>query len=77
MNKTQGGQDTIYVYNVLGQNFTAKERDSESNLDYFGARYFSGAQGTLTNSDPLMASARVADRQSWNRYTYARNNPLG
>ena len=26
---------------------TGKERDAESGLDYFGARYFSGAQGRL------------------------------
>jgi hypothetical protein len=25
--------------------FTGKERDAESGLDYFGARYFSGSQG--------------------------------
>lgn len=27
------------------QEFTAKERDSETDLDYFGARYMSSAQG--------------------------------
>ena len=27
------------------QRFTSKERDAETGLDYFGARYFSGAQG--------------------------------
>jgi len=26
--------------------------------------------------DPLMASANVADPQSWNRYVYVGNNPL-
>jgi len=28
--------------------FTSKERDAESGLDYFGARYFSSAQGRFT-----------------------------
>ncbi|MGD0500206.1 MAG: RHS repeat-associated core domain-containing protein [Bryobacteraceae bacterium] len=45
-------------------------------LDYFGARYFSGAQGRFTSPDPLLASARLEDPQTWNRYAYARNNPL-
>src|SRR5262249_24304339 len=27
------------------QHFTGKERDAETGLDYFGARYFSGSQG--------------------------------
>ncbi len=56
--------------------FTGKERDAETGLDYFGARYFSGAQGRFTTPDPLMASARVSDPQTWNRYSYALNNPL-
>jgi RHS repeat-associated protein len=56
--------------------FTGKERDSETGLDYFGARYFSGAQGRFTSPDPLMASARASDPQSWNRYAYVLNNPL-
>ena len=55
---------------------TGHELSSETGLDYFGARYFSGAQGRFTTADPLMASAHVADPQSWNRYSYALNNPL-
>lgn len=30
---------------LAGYLFTSKERDSESGLDYFGARYMSSAQG--------------------------------
>jgi RHS repeat-associated protein len=59
-----------------GIRFTGKERDAETGLDYFGARYFSAAQGRFTTPDPLMASAHASDPQSWNRYAYARNNPL-
>jgi RHS repeat-associated protein len=55
---------------------TGKERDSESGLDYFGARYFGSALGRFTSPDPLMASAHASDPQSWNRYAYAMNNPL-
>jgi RHS repeat-associated protein len=56
--------------------FTGKERDAETGLDYFGARYFSGAQGRFTSVDPLLESADPSNPQSWNRYTYALNNPL-
>jgi len=33
-----------------------KERDAETGLDYFGARYYSAAQGRFVSPDPLMAS---------------------
>jgi RHS repeat-associated protein len=56
--------------------FTGKERDSETGLDYFGARYYAGAMGRFITPDPLMASGHVSDPQSWNRYTYTLNNPL-
>ena len=59
------------------QKFTGKERDSETNLDYFGARYFSGAQGRFTSPDPKLFTARhLANPQKWNKYAYVRNNPL-
>jgi RHS repeat-associated protein len=35
------------------QKFTQKERDSESGLDYFGARYYSSAQGRFSSVDQL------------------------
>jgi RHS repeat-associated protein len=54
--------------------FTGKERDAETGLDYFGARYFSGAQGRFTSPDPLPGWPQ--DPQSWNMYAYGRNNPL-
>jgi RHS repeat-associated protein len=56
--------------------FTGKERDAETGLDYFGARYFSAAQGRFTSPDPLLNSGRPEIPQSWNRYSYTLNNPL-
>jgi RHS repeat-associated protein len=56
--------------------FTGKERDAETGLDYFGGRYFSGAEGRFISPDPKASSARLYDPQRWNRYTYALNNPL-
>ncbi|MBS1828992.1 MAG: RHS repeat-associated core domain-containing protein, partial [Acidobacteria bacterium] len=55
---------------------TGKERDAETGLDYFGARYMSATQGRFTSVDPTLESAKPTNPQSWNRYTYALNNPL-
>jgi RHS repeat-associated protein len=55
---------------------TGKERDAETGLDYFGARYFSGAQGRFTSPDAPLVDQRPEDPQSWNLYSYVRNNPL-
>ena len=57
--------------------FTGKERDSESGLDYFGARYYASNMGRFMSPDPIGPwAADVGDPQSWNFYAYARNNPL-
>jgi RHS repeat-associated protein len=61
--------------------FTGKERDSETGLDYFGARYFSSAQGRWTSPDwsekpEPIPYADLKDPQSLNLYSYVRNNPL-
>jgi len=65
--------------------FTGKERDVETGLDFFGARYFSGAQGRFTSADYVgdgldpvaIPWADYRNPQSLNLYDYARNNPLG
>lgn len=56
--------------------FTGKERDAETGLDYFGARYYSGAQGRFSSPDPPFMDQMEGDPQSWNMYSYVRNNPL-
>jgi len=38
---------------------TQKERDIETNLDYFIARYYSSIQGRFTTVDPRAASAQA------------------
>jgi RHS repeat-associated protein len=65
-----------YAADTMTQKFTGKERDSETQLDYFGARYFSSAQGRFTSVDPLQSSANTAEPQTWNRFAYVSNNPL-
>ena len=57
--------------------FTGKERDAETGLDYFGARYYGSKIGRFTTVDPLYTwRENLVDPQRWNRYAYARNNPL-
>ncbi len=61
--------------------FTGKERDSETGLDFFGARYYSGAQGRWTTPDwsatpQPVPYADLRDPQTLNLYGYVRNNPL-
>ncbi len=60
----------------MRQRFTGKERDAETSLDFFEARYFSGAQGRFTSPDGPFADQSADDPQSWNLYSYGRNNPL-
>jgi RHS repeat-associated protein len=65
-----------YSADTVRQKFGSKERDNETGLDYFGARYYSSTQGRFTTTDPLMASARTGNPQTWNRFVYVLNNPL-
>jgi RHS repeat-associated protein len=56
--------------------FTSKERDAETGLDNYEARYYSSPQGRFLSIDPGNASASSSDPQGWNGYAYGRNNPL-
>lgn len=56
--------------------YTGKERDVESGLDYFGARYYGSSMGRFMSPDPSRLSIMPNDPQTWNRYTYGKNNPL-
>jgi RHS repeat-associated protein len=64
------------IDSAIPQKFTGKERDVETGLDYFLARYLSSAQGRFLSVDPGGAGAKQTDPQSWNAYTYTRNNPM-
>ena len=57
--------------------YTGKERDTESGLDYFGARYFGSSMGRLMSPDPSgLVFASLANPQSQNLYAFAQTNPL-
>jgi RHS repeat-associated protein len=81
-----------YVADNTRQKFTQKERDNETGLDYFLARYYSSAHGRFTSPDEFAGGptelfedvdahdpvfyADLANPQSLNKYHYALNNPL-
>jgi len=61
---------------VLSTNhlFTGKERDAESGLDNFGARYDASSMGRFMSVDE--GDLHIENPQSFNRYAYTLNNPL-
>jgi RHS repeat-associated protein len=76
-----GGRTTTMGYAAgdgVRQQFTQKERDVETGLDYFGARYYASVQGRFTSVDPenFQAIQNRSKPQSWNGYSYVNNNPL-
>lgn len=74
-----GGRTTALGYSGgdgVRQQFTAQERDIETGLDYFGARYYGSTQGRFISPDPMMGSASASNPQTMNRYVYVNNNPL-
>ena len=72
------GGERDAVTNTCAQyfKFNGKERDQESGLDYFGARYDESTIGRFLSPDPENAGATNQNPQSWNAYSYALNNPL-
>ncbi|HEX7330070.1 MAG TPA: RHS repeat-associated core domain-containing protein, partial [Pyrinomonadaceae bacterium] len=73
-----GGRTTALGYSSgdgIRQQFTSKERDVETGLDYFAARYYSSVLGRFTSPDKPFADQFQANPQSWNVYSYVRNSP--
>src|SRR5579859_3436821 len=54
---------------ALNQKFTGKIRDTDTNLDYFGARYYGGTEGRFVSADEPLADQYPVDPQSWNLYS--------
>jgi RHS repeat-associated protein len=60
---------------------TGKERDTESGLDYYGARYYGSGMGRFMSPDWAAKPATVpyaefGDPQSLNLYSFTRNSPI-
>ncbi len=60
---------------VTTRRFTGHERDDETRLDYMLARGYSPVMGRFLSRDPG-ADTDLDDPQSWNKFAYARNNPI-
>jgi len=50
-------------------------------LNYLNARYYDGARGQFMSQDPVYLNLskldiQLSDPQSWNSYSYSRNNPI-
>lgn len=60
----------------LRKRFTGYQKDLETNLDFAEARYYDNRYGRFTAVDPLLASGKSADPQTFNRYAYVQNNPV-
>jgi RHS repeat-associated protein len=76
-----GGERAITSSSGNTYKFTSKERDSESGLDNFGARYFGSSVGRFMTPDwsakpTAVPYAAFGNPQSLNLYSYVGNNPL-
>jgi RHS repeat-associated protein len=58
--------DGCRQHELLAYKFTGKERDSESGLDNFGARYDASTMGVFMTPDPGNVGVNRLNPQSWN-----------
>ncbi|MHB8503909.1 MAG: RHS repeat-associated core domain-containing protein, partial [Candidatus Acidiferrales bacterium] len=77
VNGSQGSYpfgDSWYSSNGNEFAFTSYQRDSESGLDYAMARYYDSTAARFCSADPV--GGQLDDPQTWDRYTYVRNDPI-
>jgi RHS repeat-associated protein len=75
---TPFGEEVTVTYPTPDRKlFTGQERDQQTGLDYFGARYYRAGIGRFTTVDPAGVNPlKLVNPQRFNRYSYANNNPL-
>ncbi|HEV7646130.1 MAG TPA: RHS repeat-associated core domain-containing protein [Pyrinomonadaceae bacterium] len=81
LNAGVGSRSANLKYSAAGQDnlrkrFTGYEKDAETGLDFAEARYYNNQHGRFTATDPLLASGKSGNPQTFNRYVYVLNNPL-
>ena len=65
-----------YNSDDVRQKFTGYQKDEETGLDFAEARMYNNVHARFTAVDPLLASGKNANPQTFNRYAYVMNNPL-
>lgn len=75
-NRTVGFKYSASGSDNLRKRFTGYEKDTETGLDFAEARYYNNQHGRFTAVDPLLASGKSANPQTFNRYSYVMNSPL-
>ena len=74
---TPFGVELDTSYTSMGYRYTGQERDSETGLDNFGARYYGSSIGRFVSPDPSgLAFADPTNPQGFNLYSYVINSPL-
>jgi len=68
------GEEITLPTNKDSYLFTGKPRDSETGLDYFGARFYISGFSRFLSVDPGKSNPRIP--QTWNKCTYCLNNPI-
>ena len=75
-----GARSTALKYGSSGDNirqkFTGYQKDSETSIDFAEARMYDNRFGRFTAVDPLLASGKSANPQTFNRFIYVGNNPI-
>jgi RHS repeat-associated protein len=57
--------------------FSGKERETRSEMDYFGARYYDHLRYRFISVDPVINKEEaLGNPQLWNLYAYCGNNPI-
>jgi RHS repeat-associated protein len=75
-NRTAANKYSTSGQDAVRQRFTGYQKDMETGLDFAEARYYNNQHGRFTAVDPLLASGKSANPQTFNRYVYVLNNPL-
>ncbi len=82
--KPFGEEFAIDATQENNRRFVGKERDAETGLNYFGARYMATTAGRFLAVDPVRAvdgfsgeinASIIANPQRLNTYAYSLNNP--
>ena len=75
------GEELSTTSTAETKRFTGHERDfhtpgSRDDLDYMHARYYKAHMGRFLTVDPADEAILLERPQSWNRFSYAHNNPV-